>query len=125
MPSPAHTLVSDADGHVEENLAAIVAALPESMRDLAPRFARDADGKTVTLIEGKPWRPRFRQPRGSKTHVSAGGEVRSGGRDPVERLRVLDDEGIDAAVLFPSLGMMYGLYEDPAPAAALCAANND
>ena len=46
-------------------------------------------------------------------------------RDPVERLRVLDGEGIDAAVLFPSLGLMYGLYEDPKPAAALCAANND
>jgi hypothetical protein len=118
-------LVIDADGHVDENLGAIVAALPEPMRELAPRFARDSDGTTVTLIEGKPWRPRFQQPRGSKTHVSAGGEVRTGGRDPVERLRVLDDEGIRAAVLFPSLGMMFGLYNDPEVAAAMCAAYND
>lgn len=118
-------IVIDADGHVEENLAAIVTGLPPSMRDLAPRFARDENGKSVTLIEGKPWRPKFRQPRGSKTHVSAGGVVRAGGRDPVERVRVLDDEGINAAVLYPSLGLMFGLYDDPDAAAALCASYND
>src|SRR5256885_269537 len=95
------------------------------MRDLAPRFARDENGKSVTLIEGKPWRPKFRQPRGSKTHVSAGGVVRAGGRDPVERIKVLDEEGIDAAVLYPSLGLMFGLYDDPEVAAALCASYND
>jgi predicted TIM-barrel fold metal-dependent hydrolase len=117
--------VVDADGHVEEDLAWIVEHIDPSLRALAPRFERDADGRVINLIEGRPWRPAFRLPRGSKTHVAAGGVERTGGRDPVERLRVLDDEGIDAAVLFPSLGLMYGLYEDPKPAAALCAANND
>jgi predicted TIM-barrel fold metal-dependent hydrolase len=117
--------VIDADGHVEEDLAWIVEHLHPSLRELAPRFERDAGGRIVNLIEGRPWRPTFRLPRGSKTHVAAGGVERTGGRDPVERLRVLDQEGIDAAVLFPSLGLMYGLYEDTKPAAALCAANND
>jgi predicted TIM-barrel fold metal-dependent hydrolase len=119
------SLVIDADGHVEEDLAWIVEHIDPSLRSLAPRFERDADGKLVNLIEGKPWRPTFKLPRGSSTHTSAGGVERTGGRDPVERLRALDEEGIDAAVLFPSLGLMYGLYEDPKPAAALCAANND
>ena len=118
-------MIIDADGHVEEDLAWIVEHLDPRLRPLAPRFERDADGKLVNLIEGKPWRPTFRLPRGSKTHTSAGGVERTGGRDPVERLRVLDEEGIDAAVLFPSMGLMYGLYEDPKPAVALCAANND
>jgi predicted TIM-barrel fold metal-dependent hydrolase len=117
--------VIDADGHVEEDLAWIVDRVDPSLRHLTPRFERDADGHTVNLIEGRPWRPAYRLPRGSKTHVAAGGVERTGGRDPVERLRVLDAEGIDAAVLFPSLGLMYGLYEHPKPAAALCAANND
>jgi hypothetical protein len=117
--------VIDADGHVEEDLAWIVEHVDPSLRHLAPRFERDAEGRIVNLIEGRPWSPAYRLPRGSKTHVAAGGVERTGGRDPVERLRVLDDEGIDAAVLFPSLGLMYGLYEDPKPAAALCAANND
>jgi predicted TIM-barrel fold metal-dependent hydrolase len=118
-------LVIDADGHVEEDLQWIVAHVDPSLRHLAPRFERDAGGKLINLIEGKPWRPAYTLPRGSKTHTSAGGVARTGGRDPLERRRVLDEEGIDAAVLFPSLGLMYGLYEDPKPAAALCAANND
>jgi len=118
-------VIIDADGHVEEELRWIVEHLDASLRDLAPRFERGPDGKLVNLIEGKPWRPTFKLPRGSTTHTSAGGVERTGGRDPVERVRVLDAEGIDAAVLFPSMGLMYGLYEDPKPAAALCAANND
>ncbi len=118
-------LVIDADGHVEEDLAWIVGHVDPALRHLAPRFERDEAGKVVNLIEGRPWRPAYTLPRGTKTHVAAGGVERTGGRDPVERIRVLDEEGIDAAVLFPSLGLMYGLYEDPAPAAALCAANND
>lgn len=118
-------MIIDADGHVEEDLAWIVERLDPKLQPLAPRFERDADGNPVTLIEGKPWRPTFKLPRGSKTHTSAGGVERTGGRDSVERLAVLDAEGIDAAVLFPSLGLMYGLYEDPVPAAALCAGNND
>jgi len=119
------SFVIDADGHVDEDLTWIVEQLGPEIRPLAPRFERDEQGRSVNLIEGRPWRPRFRLPKGSKTHVSAGGAARTGGRDPVERLRVLDEEGIDTAVLFPSLGLMYALYEDPEVAAALCAANND
>jgi predicted TIM-barrel fold metal-dependent hydrolase len=57
--------------------------------------------------------------------VSAGGERREGGRDPKVRLQVLNDEGIDAAVLYPSVGLMFGLLEHPDIAAALCGAYND
>jgi predicted TIM-barrel fold metal-dependent hydrolase len=117
--------VIDADGHVEEDAAAIIEALPDDLKPLAPSARRGEDGTIAMHIEGKPWRPTYAQPRGSKTHVSAGGEVRTGGRDPVERLRVLDSEGIDAAVLYPSFGLMFGLYDDPKVAAALCAASND
>jgi predicted TIM-barrel fold metal-dependent hydrolase len=124
-PSSERARVIDADGHVEEDLGWIVERMPDDLKPLAPRFERGDNGKLVNLIEGKPWRPTYKLPRGSKTHVAAGGEPRTGGRDPAERLRVLDAEGIDAAVLFPSLGLMYGLYEDPAAAAALCQGNND
>jgi predicted TIM-barrel fold metal-dependent hydrolase len=117
--------VVDADGHVEEDLRSIVERLPDAMRALAPTFRREDDGTITNLIEGRPWRPEFAFPRGRDTHTSAGGAVRTGGRDPRERLAVLDSEGIDVAVLFPSLGLMFGLYEDPAAAAALCAAGND
>jgi uncharacterized protein len=118
-------LVIDADGHVEEDLAALVDALDPDIRPLAPTFRREDDGTITNLIEGKPWRPDFPFPHGSKTHTSAGGEYRAGGRDPRVRLEVLDSEGIDAAVLYPSLGLMFGLYRDPDVAAALCASYND
>ncbi|MEY2570457.1 MAG: hypothetical protein QOE63_807, partial [Acidimicrobiaceae bacterium] len=36
-----------------------------------------------------------------------------------------DSEGIDVAVLYPSVALMFGLYTDPVAAAALCAAAND
>lgn len=117
--------VIDADGHVEEDVAWIVDRLPSDVRDLAPRLGRGDDGRPVTLIEGRPWRPDFPFPRGRTTHTSAGGEERTGGRDPKVRLQVLDDEGIDAAVLYPSTGLMFGLYRDAEVAAALCAASND
>ena len=118
-------LVVDADGHVEEDLAWIVARLPADVRDAAPTFRREADGRVTNLVEGRPWRPEFAFPRGRSTHTSAGGTVRSGGRDPRERVDVLDSEGIDVAVLYPSLALIFGLYEDPRNAAALCAGAND
>jgi predicted TIM-barrel fold metal-dependent hydrolase len=118
-------LVIDADGHVEEDLHWIVDRLPDSVKPLAPTFRREDDGAITNLIEGRPWSPDFPFPRGKETHRSAGGVRRIGGRDPRERLAVLDAEGIDAAVLFPSLALMWGLYQDGPTAAALCAAGND
>jgi predicted TIM-barrel fold metal-dependent hydrolase len=118
-------LVIDADGHVEEDLAWIVGRLPDDVKPLAPSFRREPDGAITNLIEGRPWVPDFPFPRGKETHRSAGGQRRTGGRDPKERLAVLDAEGIDAAVLFPSLALMWGLYDDPRTAAALCRAGNE
>ncbi len=117
--------VIDADGHVDEDLAWMVAALDPSLRALAPTAQRGDDGTLTTLIEGRPWKPEFPYPSGSQTHTSAGGEYRAGGRDPHMRLEALDEEGIDIAVLYPSLGLMFGLYQDPEVAAAMCAVDND
>jgi uncharacterized protein len=119
------SIVIDADGHVEEDMADLVARVDPALRHLAPRLVRNDDGTVTNLIEDRPFAPRFPFPRGTRTHTSAGGEYRVGGRDPKVRLEVLDSEGIDAAVLYPSLGLMWGMYHDPQAAAALCAAGND
>src|SRR5581483_4757760 len=50
---------------------------------------------------------------------------RAGGFDPQERLRDLDTEGIDVAVLFPSVGLYVSDATDPALVTALCRAYND
>ena len=117
------TVVIDADGHVEEDLAWIVDHVDPSLRHLVPRFERDAGGHVVNLIEGRPWRPAFRLPRGSKTHVAAGGVERSGGRDPVERLRWMDGEGAYLNVVYP-YPAWFSFASDPVLAAAGCRALN-
>jgi hypothetical protein len=119
------SLVIDADGHVEETLPELVDAIPSAMRDSAMQFVAEAGGYVTYRIEGRLWRSKYPFPGGLQNHVSAGGVRREGGRDPKLRLQVLDDEGIDAAVLYPSVGLMFGLLEHPDIAAALCAAYND
>jgi len=118
-------LVIDADGHVEETLGELVERLPTTMRDAAIHFVAERDGHVTYALEGRLWRSRYPFPGGLDNHRAAGGQRREGGRDPRVRLQVLDDEGIDAAVLYPSVGLMFGLHENPDVAAALCAAYND
>lgn len=47
------------------------------------------------------------------------------GLDPKARVAELDREGIDIAVLYPSLGLLLGAIKEPDHAAAACAAYND
>src|ERR1700751_2790993 len=119
------SLVIDADGHVEETLPDLVNAIPAGMRESAMQFVAESGGYVTYRIEGRLWRSKYPFPGGLQNHVSAGGVRREGGRDPKVRLQVLNDEGIDAAVLYPSVGLMFGLLEHPDIAAALCVAYND
>jgi predicted TIM-barrel fold metal-dependent hydrolase len=119
------SLVIDADGHVEEDLVALVEVIPANLRDHALRFVAESGGHVTYSLEGRLWRSQYPFPGGLKNHVSAGGERREGGRDPQVRLQVLEDEGIDLAVLYPSVGQMFGLHENPDVVDALCRAYND
>jgi uncharacterized protein len=118
-------LVIDADGHVVEDLEAIVERAPSQWREFAPKMLGEVGGHVAYKLEGRIWRSRFRFPRGADNHNSAGGVRQTGGRDPKVRLEVLDDEGIDVAVLFGSSGLLFALYETPEIPAALCRAYND
>jgi uncharacterized protein len=68
------SLVIDADGHVEETLADLVATIPAAMQPHAMRFATVAGGHVTYEIEGRLWRSKFPCPGGLQNHVSAGGE---------------------------------------------------
>lgn len=52
-------------------------------------------------------------------------ELRPGGFDPKARLQDMDAEGIDTAVLYPSVGLFLEAIGDPALAAACCRVYND
>jgi uncharacterized protein len=69
------SLVIDADGHVEENLAELVGAIPEAIQPHAMRFVSVAGGHVTYEIEGRLWRSKYPYPGGLQNHVSAGGSA--------------------------------------------------
>jgi predicted TIM-barrel fold metal-dependent hydrolase len=123
----AETPVVDADGHVLEPVSAW-AGLPEEHR---PRIERDAAGFEHVIVGdqeilavslgllGTPGSRMGGQP------MKPWGEAQPGGFDPVRRLADMDLEGIDAAVLYPTLGLYAWALEDNRAATAVARAYND
>src|SRR5262249_36716071 len=52
-------------------------------------------------------------------------ELMPGGFDPKLRLRDMDSEGVDIAVLYPSVGLFLEAIDDPVVAEACCRVYND
>jgi predicted TIM-barrel fold metal-dependent hydrolase len=120
--------VVDADGHVVEPMGAWE-GLPE---DIRPRISTDRSGYEHVVVGdteilavplGNLARPgsTFDDP----TSFRPLAEALPGGWDPVARLRDMDAEGIDQAVLYPTIGLYFSVVDDPAAATALAAAYND
>ncbi len=120
--------VIDADGHVMEPEVAW-ATLPDAFR---PRIAADTNGYEHVVVGdteilavplGNLARP------GSTFHDPAAfrplADALPGGWDPAQRLADMDAEGIDQAVLYPTIGLYFSVVPDPAAAVALAAAYND
>ncbi len=125
MSAGMRPLVIDADGHVTEPPTMWEQYLEARFRDRAPRFALDDAGRPCQLLDGRPIMRhalRLTLPAG---YPETSYVPRAGGFDPQERLRDLDTEGIDVAVLFPSVGLYVSDATDPALVTALCRAYND
>ncbi len=90
-----------------------------SYRDRAIRIAQDEHGYEVLLIDGQPLKTLRGQlgalggiemdttrllTRGQMTYAEGSP---AGGYDPVARLRVMDGEGIDAVLLYPTIGICW------------------
>jgi predicted TIM-barrel fold metal-dependent hydrolase len=120
--------VVDADGHVVEPVSAW-AGLAEDHR---PRVTRDANGYEHVVVGdteilavplGTLARPgsTFDDP----TSFRPLEEAHPGGWDPVARLADMDGEGIDQAVLYPTIGLYAWAVPEPAAAVAIARAYND
>src|SRR6266849_4487600 len=137
MTTVADPLVVDADGHVLEPADTWLKYLEPSFRDRAIRIAQDEHGYEVLLIDGQP----LKTLRGSlgalggigmdTTRLLTRGQMTyaegspAGAYDPVERLRVMDGEGIDAVLLYPTIGICWeGHVTDGALATAYTRAYN-
>jgi predicted TIM-barrel fold metal-dependent hydrolase len=122
--------IIDADGHVTEPRALWEEFAAPAFRDRVIQVRTNAQGEDEMWWEG--------QARGGSPVPSCvpGGmnqrerrltwdDMLPGGYDPARRLDVLDEEGIDQALLFPSIYLIYGNLDDPALADATCRAYND
>jgi uncharacterized protein len=122
MPFEPGCGVIDCDGHVIEPDEVWLRHLPRSQQDRAPRRILDEHGFERVLIEGRIHR-RGAHRRGEGPRVK---HQMLGAHEPLARLRDLDLEGIDRAVLFPTIAFIcFPSVEDPVLATALCRAYND
>ncbi len=124
--------VIDSDGHILEPLDLWDNYLEPAYRDQAPKMFVDTDGKERMRIEGKV----LGGPKGLGLLGAIGArddeslnnmryvDGKAGGFDPHARMKDMDLDGIDAAFLYPSIGLFSGAVQDPTLAAALCRAYN-
>lgn len=124
--------VIDADAHVLEPPNFWADYIDPVYRDRVPQLVVDTDGKERLLIEGRI----LGGARGLGFAGAIGArqgaapvdikyvEGRKGGFDPHARIPDMEVDSIDAAFLYPTLGLFSGAVQDPQLAAAMCRAYN-
>ena len=125
--------VIDADGHVLEPFELWDKYMDPAYRDQGPKIHLDENGKERLLLEGKI----LGNPKGLGRLGAIGArqgavsddtmtylDGRRGGFDPHARIPDMELDGIDAAFLYPSVGLFSGAVEEPKLAAAMCRAYN-
>ena len=124
-PSAVHRLkfrdAVDADGHLLEDASLWDRYIEAKYKERALRIKRDENGLEYLEIGGVPSKRTRRgypatlgrmgqkdleafTPHPDKTYAA---NMPFGACDPDERLRLLDAEGLDAAVLYPTLGILW------------------
>src|SRR5690348_9699201 len=134
-----HTGAVDADGHVLEDAGLWDHYIEGKYRDRALRMKRDENGLEYLEIGGRPSKRTRRgypatlgrmgqkdleafTPHPDKTYAA---NMPYGASDPAERLKLLDAEGLDAAVLYPTLGILWEAeLDDVELSQAYCRAYN-
>src|SRR3569833_678979 len=134
-----HRGAVDADGHVLEDAGLWDHYIEAKYRDRALRLKRDENGLEYLEIGGRPSKRTRRgypatldrmgqkddtanTPQPNKTNAT---NKPYGACDPAERLKLLDAEGLDAAVLYPTLGILWEAeLDDVELSQAYCRAYN-
>lgn len=133
----AKPLTVDVDGHVMEPADTWQKYIDPAFRDRALRIETDENGYEVLLLDNKPLeylRGRMGALGGinlDPAELMTAGKISyadgspPGGYDPAARIAVMDDEGIDISMLYPTLGISWeDNVKDPALANAYSMAYN-
>ncbi len=138
MPEPTDRIVTvDADGHVLEPRDTWIRYLEPTFRDRAIRIERQGDGEVLVvddtpiealrnrmaLLGGIDMDPaELLRPSGPMAYEEG---CPPGSYDPAARLRVMDEEGVDVSLLYPTIGICWeGAVRDGTLAAAYTRAYN-
>ena len=102
--------VVDSDGHVIEPADMWQRYLPAALRERAPVALYKETLRTDVMVEGlqlpRPTKsPRYKGMAKSR-HQERLGKPLAAGFSPASQVAVLDEEGIDASVLFPTRGLL-------------------
>jgi len=117
--------VIDADGHVTEPPTLWNDYVEPAFRERAPRIAFDERGRPCQLLDDRVIMRHAMLLTLGPDYDVASARFQAGGWDPHARLRDMDGEGIDVAVLFPSIAFYLPESQDAALTAALCRAYNN
>lgn len=130
--------VIDADGHVVEPRNMFVEYIEPKFRERAPRIVKDELGFERVCIDGEVLGGGRRTPVTLGAGLIPGGfadptkrethpydQAHPGGFDPHARMKDMDMDGIDVAVLYPTVGLFLGGVKDPQLAAACSRAYNN
>src|SRR5262249_16999915 len=131
--------IVDADGHVLEPGDMYQKYIDPQYRERAIRIEVDERGHENLIIDNKPYQSESMRgnlgaiggigmdrkkllSRGQGTYAEGSP---AGGYDPKARLKVMDEEEIDIAILYPTLGIFWeGAVQDPKLATAYTSAYN-
>ena len=124
--------VIDADGHICEPESVWTDYTRAEFRDRVLQVRTDGD-ESYLVVEGEERRAGFGT--GPAGACIPGGmapgaqltwrDILPGSYDPTARISVMEEEGIDKALFFPSIHLLWGDIKDPEVAAETCRAYND
>ncbi|HZP31336.1 MAG TPA: amidohydrolase family protein [Acidimicrobiia bacterium] len=115
------------DSHLVEPDDLFATSLPAALAERMPRSVKDDDGRMETIhVDGQSFRRRVPRALDLKDeHGQTVFERAPGANDKARRLVDLDQEGIWAELVYPSIGIWMSSIRDPDLLAAGCRAIND
>jgi predicted TIM-barrel fold metal-dependent hydrolase len=115
-------LVIDADGHCSEPTSGLAAWMSREYASRAPTTEHDEAGRPRLMVEGRPAAKRGGLGSGVNgpfaPHIV---QSRDGMTDPIVRLKDMDEEGIDVAIIFGTpVALTVNGLQDKGLAQAMC-----